>query len=151
TIHWDAYVGGTTNDFVQLRIEGDMGDVVNSPEPGAPGALNGTSTSYLIPAGSLLPGIRYRASLLFANLTSVTEGICGTAALSAFHKETEFEVATINPNGILEFSLGAYVVGEADGTATITVKRNGGTVGTVSVQYSTSPGTAQSPDDYIDA
>src|SRR5262249_33129953 len=117
TLRWDAYTGGTTNDFVQVRVEGDMGDLFNSPEPGAPGGLDGTSTSVVIPGGTLAPGARYRATLLFANVLTMAPGICGDAVgISAFHKETEFAIVTVNPNGVLEFSTGAYVVAETNGT-----------------------------------
>jgi len=50
--------------------------------------------------------------------------------------------------GQVQFSAASYLVGEGDGTATITVMRAGGTDGTVSVDYSTSGGTASSRSNY---
>ncbi len=50
--------------------------------------------------------------------------------------------------GSLQFSSDAYNTGESGGTVTITVTRTGGSDGTVSVNYSTSDGTATAGSDY---
>jgi len=52
-----------------------------------------------------------------------------------------------NP-GTLSLSSPNYPVGEGAGTATVTVNRNNGSDGQVSVQYATSDGTASAPGDY---
>ncbi len=48
----------------------------------------------------------------------------------------------------VQFSVGAYTVNQADGTATIIVTRGGGTGGLVTVSYATSDGTATAGTDY---
>ena len=53
--------------------------------------------------------------------------------------------------GKLRFSAATYSVGEADGTATITVTRVDGTDGQVTVDYATNDGTATSGEDYTAA
>ena len=50
--------------------------------------------------------------------------------------------------GTLQFSQSTADVGAYDGSETVTVTRTGGTNGAVSVQYSTSDGTAAAPGDY---
>jgi hypothetical protein len=50
--------------------------------------------------------------------------------------------------GTLQFSLAADSVGEASGTATISVTREGGASGAVSVDYTTANGTATAGVDY---
>ena len=50
--------------------------------------------------------------------------------------------------GTLQFSSPTYAVAENDGNATITVVREGGTAGTVSVNYATSDGSATAGPDY---
>ncbi|HEV2851952.1 MAG TPA: choice-of-anchor Q domain-containing protein [Thermoanaerobaculia bacterium] len=50
--------------------------------------------------------------------------------------------------GTVQFSLSGYTVNENGVTATITVTREGGTAGAVSVSYQTSNGTAIQPADY---
>ncbi|MDF1551805.1 MAG: S8 family serine peptidase [Deferrisomatales bacterium] len=56
--------------------------------------------------------------------------------------------APVESPGTLQFSTSGYSVGEAGGSATITVTRNGGAAGEVSVGYSTADGTASSGLDY---
>jgi hypothetical protein len=53
------------------------------------------------------------------------------------------------PNGRINFSIGAATVNETDGTATFTVRRLGGTAGTVSVAVSTVDGTAVAGSDFV--
>ena len=53
------------------------------------------------------------------------------------------------PAGVLEFSAPLYVVGESATTAVVTVNRIGGSLGVVSVDYSTSNGTALAGADYL--
>ncbi|PYS59239.1 MAG: hypothetical protein DMF74_21855, partial [Acidobacteria bacterium] len=50
--------------------------------------------------------------------------------------------------GQVQFSAGSYQASEADGSATITVTRTGGSEGDVSIDYSTSGGTASSRSNY---
>lgn len=54
---------------------------------------------------------------------------------------------TVSP-GTVEFDRPAIIVGETDGTATITIHRVGGASGTVTVNATTSDGTASAGDDY---
>ena len=56
----------------------------------------------------------------------------------------------INP-GTLALSLSSYSVNEAAGTITVTVNRTGGTDGQVTVDYTTSSGTAIEGTDFTDA
>src|SRR5262249_19629702 len=53
--------------------------------------------------------------------------------------------------GQLEFGLSSYTAGEADGVATITVKRTGGNASGVKVNYTTGSGSATAGVDYTDA
>ena len=65
---------------------------------------------------------------------------------------TSSAVLTILNNDVaFRFSAAVYSVGEAAGTATITVTRLGGVPGTVTVNYATSDGTATAPADYVAA
>jgi uncharacterized repeat protein (TIGR02543 family) len=54
----------------------------------------------------------------------------------------------VNPAGEVAFSSSSYSVAEDGGSATITIDRINGTVGAVSVDYSTSDGSATSGSDY---
>lgn len=59
--------------------------------------------------------------------------------------------SSTNPNGTLSFSALTYAVMENGGNITVTVKRDGGTTGSVNVNYATSNGTASSNTDYAPA
>ncbi|WP_161628926.1 Calx-beta domain-containing protein [Solimonas flava] len=52
------------------------------------------------------------------------------------------------PSGSLQLNAATYTVNEGAGTVTISVARNGGSSGAVSVRYATANGTAQAGSDY---
>lgn len=53
-----------------------------------------------------------------------------------------------NPNGVMNLSALAYMVNEKNGPITVTIMRDEGSTGTVTVAYGTSNGTATSGSDY---
>ena len=96
TLTWDAWVGGTAQDIVQVRImDSGMQDVVSSPEMGQPGALTGLSTSFLIPARKLRPGQTYGVELLFGRASEFnTSSYAGATGLAAYFKRVQFQLVT---------------------------------------------------------
>jgi len=58
---WDAFPGGTTNDYAQLEILDPAGSevVFTTPDIGQPEALDGTSTAALIPANTFTSDLAY--------------------------------------------------------------------------------------------
>ncbi|HKS36314.1 MAG TPA: Ig-like domain-containing protein [Verrucomicrobiae bacterium] len=96
TLTWDAFVGGTANDFIQLRIEDDMGNTFfESGPPDDPSALNGTDVSVVIPADMLEGGKTYQATLLFARVLSRdTTSYAGALGVSAYLRQTAFTMHT---------------------------------------------------------
>jgi hypothetical protein len=70
----------------------------------------------------------------------------GTPAGPVWSADSPFSAAP-GP-GTLQFSSAAQSVGEAAGTAAMGVTRSGGTDGAASVQCTSTPGIAQSPEDY---
>jgi len=87
------------------------------------------------------------------NFSVPTASIVGpfitVTATDPLNNTSEFSQALqIGAPGTLQFSSASYTVSENGGTATITVTRTGGTAGSVSVQYSTSNGTATAGLDY---
>ncbi|MEQ2007549.1 MAG: Ig domain-containing protein, partial [Limisphaerales bacterium] len=96
TLTWDAWVGGTANDIIQVRIvDSSNNDVVSSPEMGQPGTLNGLSTSFLIPARKLRPGQTYGVELLFGRASEFnTSSYPGATGLAAYFKRVQFQLIT---------------------------------------------------------
>ena len=153
TVTWDAFVGGNTNDYVQLNIDNTNGNsVFQSRRPLVLGALNGADTSVLIPANTMVAGNSYHAHLLFAKLANLnTNGYPGAQGAAAYFAETRFPINAVipaPPQGRLQFSAATYNVSEAGGMAIITVIRTGGSTDAVSVSFATSDGTAHDGTDY---
>jgi hypothetical protein len=124
---------------------------------------SGNDTARVVPSATtaftLNGGPQPTADILDLDLTGVTSPhLTGTAAngsLTSANRQTvtfsQFETLLVNganPFGALAFSAPTFNVGEAAGTATITVVRTGATLGTVSATASTSDGSATQPSDY---
>ncbi|MGY8655726.1 MAG: hypothetical protein ACKVJX_19065, partial [Verrucomicrobiia bacterium] len=94
---WDAFTGGTTNDFVMVEIQADgqLGGsmIFESARPGDGGSLNGTSTSVSIPASTLSPGGTYTASVSFFRIVASDNGY--TMAVVAYQKRTKFSIKAV--------------------------------------------------------
>ncbi|MFM1769214.1 MAG: hypothetical protein RJA22_1743 [Verrucomicrobiota bacterium] len=155
TVQWQAFPGGTVNDFIQLRIEDANGDVFTTGNSGDFNALNGTHTFATIPAGLLSPNTAYEAYLLFAKVTSIdATNNPGTTGLTAYFKETELHFSTGSPaspppaGGRFIFASSAFAASEAAGFATITIQRVGGVLSPAGVTFTTLPGTATPGLDY---
>ena len=96
TLTWDA-LGGTVNDFVFLNIrDGGGQEVFSGPEMGQPGALDGTSTSLLIPARRLRPGQVYQGELFIAQSTQPPDQASypGAMGIAAYFKKLNFNLIT---------------------------------------------------------
>lgn len=94
-VNWNSFLGGGTNDFIQLQINTvSTGDTVfQTPQPGESGALNGTSTSATTPANALSPGETYQANLLFARILGKSTSYA--LAFSAYFSQTDVSLVTI--------------------------------------------------------
>src|ERR1043166_4628828 len=50
TLTWNAFPGGTTNDFIEVSVQGEVSKMVfSTPRLGTPGALNGGATAARVP------------------------------------------------------------------------------------------------------
>jgi len=98
TISWLPFAGAadTSDYFIWLWISSESGfDVYESPDSGEPGALTGTSTSVVIPAGTLSPGRSYEAELEFVRIVDTDDtAYPGVVIGAGFSKITEFELQT---------------------------------------------------------
>ena len=85
---WDAFPGGTAADYIDV----DIGAVYGSSNPGLPGALSGTATTFTIPAGTLQPDTVYPSQVGFFRQVGLTNASYATAAYRATY--TEFNLIT---------------------------------------------------------
>jgi hypothetical protein len=87
TLRWHPLPAGTAADFVQVQVRKGSDLLLSSPEhPFAPGALNGTSTSFTVPASLLAPGGSCEVSIFFLKAATTDSfsypkalGVCGCA------------------------------------------------------------------------
>jgi len=92
-VQWSP-MNGTTNDFIRLNVMDTetRDDVFESQMPGEPGALDGTSTQVVIPAGVLQPGRDYRAELYFVKVVDVDVSVA--LAVAGYFKQVTFRMRT---------------------------------------------------------
>ncbi len=151
-LNWNAFTGGTSGDFIQVTIVDQTGnEVFETPSFWESNPLAGTARSVVIPGNTLTAGETYKANLLFANASTLDRASYTNAiGTTAYAKVTSFDIGTIPPAGVLQFQASNFPIAEQveSRTATITVKRTGGSQGEVQVQYATSNGTALNGEDY---
>jgi hypothetical protein len=92
-LSWDPFQGAGTADIVTVTI-GDHPVFTTVPPGGGPGTLNGTSTSVLIPAGTLQPNAHYDASITFERFEYTNNSTNSTVVIRA--TITHFILTTTN-------------------------------------------------------
>ncbi len=96
TIEWQPFDGGTTADHISVGIQledpGAGGGILDTPVPGEAGALDGTDSSFSIPAGTLEEGKRYTVNVSFYRIVGAGGGSVESAA--AFGKQNRFRIVT---------------------------------------------------------
>jgi hypothetical protein len=94
---WDAYAGGTAADYIDV----DIGTAYLSPDPGLPGALNGTARTFTIPAGVLQPNSNYLSRVGFFHFVGSTNASYAAAAFRATYIEFSLITTSATPTGQL--------------------------------------------------
>lgn len=97
-ISWRPFVGGTTNDFIQVQIEdGDENNIWETPDFGEEGALNGLDTRTIIPARQLAPGSTYFATIRFVKaLSNGSRQYPGVPGTAGYFTRTEFVLRAVS-------------------------------------------------------
>jgi hypothetical protein len=141
-IGWDAFSGGTAADYIDV----DIGSAYASPNPGFPGALNGTARTFTIPAGTLQPNTTYASQIGFFHYVGATNGSYATAAYRATY--TEFSLITTGGSQLLltnaAFAPGSFsfdVLCSTGQTVTVEYKTNLTTGPWQSLLTTNSPGS----------
>ena len=93
---WSPMTTPAPDDFIMLEVRNAFGRTLfETPLPGAPGALSGSSTQVTIPAGSLPPGRSLQAEINFVKVVDKdTTSYGGVTAIAAFAKLTSFTITT---------------------------------------------------------
>lgn len=100
-VRWEAFSGGTAQDYIQLRIEESDGDrVFETRDLGEAGALDGTTTYALLDPDTLKPSTTYTVTLRFDKIRARdSTSYTGTLGCSSHHAVTHFTIAT-SPAGV---------------------------------------------------
>ncbi|PYI87839.1 MAG: hypothetical protein DME26_04875, partial [Verrucomicrobia bacterium] len=92
-LSWDPFVGGTTADFISVRINDSNGEIFQTPDIWLTGGLDGTATSVFIPANTLSAGQTYQANISFVKLTTRdTNMYPGVLGAVGFTSKTTFNL-----------------------------------------------------------
>jgi hypothetical protein len=153
TLTWDAFQSGASNDFVGVAISTLSTNILfQTPDFGHAGALDGRSTSTIIPMNVLALGQEYIATIIFSRTVSLnTTNYPNAIGFTSYARGTGFKISAIAPEtgaGQLQFSSARYSINEDGGDSTITVVRTVGSTGAVSVDFATAGGSAIAGMDY---
>jgi hypothetical protein len=100
TIRWQPFTGGTASDFIFVEVFPIDGSdpLIASPGLGMAGALDGTATSFSIPADLLGVGVTYDVKIVFLKVTSRdTTTLAGATGGIGFGKMTSAQIKTTGP------------------------------------------------------
>ncbi|MGB9178573.1 MAG: Calx-beta domain-containing protein, partial [Pyrinomonadaceae bacterium] len=161
-------VGGAANT---VRAVGDHGVILKKTEKACTGTINPSSNTFDGSGGTGSLSVTAASTCNWTAVSNdswltVTTGASGTGNGTvnysvAANLETGSRTGTLTVAGQtfavtqtptpadLHFSESVYSVNEGAGSRQITVERTGNTSGTVTVNYATSDGTAQTPPDYL--
>ncbi|MBU6402502.1 MAG: immunoglobulin domain-containing protein [Verrucomicrobia bacterium] len=99
TLNWFPFQGGTHLDTITLTIKSTSVPSTNvfvTTTPGTPGALDGTSTSVLIPANTFEAGTTYSAYIFFGKITAQnTTAYPGAVGYAGYGATTYFPIQTV--------------------------------------------------------
>ena len=142
-LQWDKTANTGAHDYLRVFIVDSENNLVFSQSQ-----LPLSTTNLVIPAGTLQDASRYWAYLAVLHVFTRN----GTGKLpywETFERRiTRFPLQTLNPAGVLSFSASIVSVSETEGKAYVTVRRTGGSSGTVTVDYFTDDATAKSNVNY---
>jgi hypothetical protein len=99
TLDWITFTNGLSTDWILFQIDGGpIGTLFQTGVPGQLGALNGTSTSVLIPANTLSASSTNIAVLAFYHVAASTNGTTVTQAAVA--SVTYFTIITTTNSAV---------------------------------------------------
>jgi hypothetical protein len=98
-LKWSPFSGGTADDMIEVKVSDSPGNVVaSSPAPGSSDALDGTTTSFVIEAGSLEAGQTYTAAVSFYKVTGRSFATI-PLPFTAYFAETKLSIKTSGGGG----------------------------------------------------
>jgi hypothetical protein len=93
TLRWNSFDGAGAQDSVWVQIQSWDGPLFTTAMPGAPGALAGSSTEVVIPAGAFTGREGIQASIGFFKVAEQTSGsLAGSTAITGSYRTTVLEL-----------------------------------------------------------
>jgi hypothetical protein len=100
TLQWNNFTGAGAQDVIWVQVESGGGVVFSTPIPGAPGALSGTATQVVIPAGTLSGQDYILATISFLKVGAQTVGsLPNSTALAGSYRRTSVELTLADDGG----------------------------------------------------
>jgi hypothetical protein len=96
TLYWTPFAGGSSHDYISVAVSApSLGTVFQTAQFGCPDALDGTASSVVIPAGTLVVDQSYTADITFVQEFTVdTNSTAGVARLAGSEAETHATIST---------------------------------------------------------
>jgi hypothetical protein len=102
TLTWQPWPGADGDDHIEVVV-GD--GLLRSPAPGEPGALSGSATEWIVPAGTLAPRSTYEVMIHFSTVLSTSDPARFERTSARRATTTTFEIQTAPlPGGRLALS-----------------------------------------------
>ncbi|MCL4180737.1 MAG: hypothetical protein KJ072_23690 [Verrucomicrobia bacterium] len=90
TLRWNGFAGAGAQDRIWVRVQSFGNPLFVTPIPGAPGALAGSATEVVIPAGTLTGQEGIEATIIFLQVGQQTDGsLPGSTALMGSYRSTK--------------------------------------------------------------
>jgi hypothetical protein len=100
TLAWNSFAGAGAQDVVWVRIDSNEGVAFSTPLPGAAGALGGTATQVVIPAGTLSQQEYMTATIAFVKVGVQTAGsLPDSTSLAGSYRCTSLDLALVDEGG----------------------------------------------------
>ena len=143
-LEWEKVIDRTTYDFLTISInDSSRSSIFKSTN------LPIGQTALTIPAGTFQPNSTYTAFLDLNHYSRFSKGANPPHWLAAETRVTRFTIKTVNPAGVFRFIHSAVIATKTNDTAVMTVEREDGAEGDVTVDYYSSDGTATAYTDYL--
>jgi hypothetical protein len=124
-LQWNSFAGAGAQDVIWVRIDSGEGLLFSTPIPGAPGALNGTATQVVIPAGTLNGQNSIVATIAFVKVGAQTPGsLPDSTALAGSYRRTSVDFTLLDDGGNGDPTDGPTLVSTAPITGTMNVNRD---------------------------
>jgi hypothetical protein len=93
TLRWNSFAGAEPQDVIWVQVKSREESIFSTPIPGAPGALPGSASEVVLPAGLLRGQASIKAVITFVKVGRQAAGsIPGSTALTGSYRQTTLDL-----------------------------------------------------------